>query len=302
MTASTNTFFGKVLLQRVPEILVTFPIFEHHSWEIVFPLPDFLVSTGRKAKGAVIDDLASYFDLPQVERRDVAAFVLRGEDVMRENGIGSRDIAALQFKIFWGINGMTSILAFWLLARTVYTPNLLEELRAEVAPAFENGIDTGPDMEYLKTCPKLNATFYETLRVHGGASGFRRVVSDTTIAGYNFKTGSDVIMPYRQLHIDKEICVPAAETFDINRFIDNPKLATGKTFKPFGGGPALCYGRFLVRQMAPCFLATLVTRYDMEVVGDCPFPEMDHKVPQVGVIVPIMDQIPKIRVRQVTGG
>lgn len=102
MTASTNTFFGKVLLQKFPDILETFATFEHHAWEIIFPLPSFLVTTGRKAKDAVIDDLARYFDLPQDERRDVAAFVSKGEDIMRENGIGSRDIAALLFKMFWG--------------------------------------------------------------------------------------------------------------------------------------------------------------------------------------------------------
>jgi cytochrome P450 len=197
---------------------------------------------------------------------------------------------------------MPSILAFWLLARVVYTPKLLGELRAEVAPAFKDGIHSRPDMEYLMTCPKLNATFHETLRVHGGAAGFRRVVSDTTVAGHTFKTGNDVIMTYRQLHNDREIWGPDAESFDINRFIENPKLATGRTFKPFGGGLALCYGRLLVRQTALCFLATLVTRYDMEVVGDCPFPGMDEKVPQVGVILPMMDQIPKIRIREVTAG
>ena len=173
--------------------------------------------------------------------------------------------------------------------------------RAEVAPAFKNGVGTRPDMEYVKTCPKLNATFYETLRVHGCASGFRRVVSETTIAGYNSKTGNDAIMPYRQLHIDKEILGSDAETFDIHRFIDNPKLATGKTFKPFGGGLALCYARFLVRQTALCFLATLVTRYGIEAVGDSPFPEMDDKLPQLGVVLPMMDQIPKIWIRKVTG-
>lgn len=102
MTASTNTFFGKVLLQNFPDILETFATFEHHAWEIIFPLPNFLVTTGRKSKDAVIDDLARYFDLPQDERCDVAAFVSQGEAAMRENGIGSRDIAALLFKMFWG--------------------------------------------------------------------------------------------------------------------------------------------------------------------------------------------------------
>ncbi|KAG8361350.1 hypothetical protein FVEN_g1031 [Fusarium venenatum] len=191
---------------------------------------------------SVINGLTRYFELPRRERQDAASFVLRSEDAMRKTGIGSQEIVTMVFKLFWGINGMPATVAFWLLARTLYTPGLWEDLRAEVAPAFKNCIHGQPDIEYLKGCLKLNAIYYETLRVHGGASGLRRVASDTVIGGFTFKAGSDVIMPYRQLHVDKEIWGQDAKSFDIDRFIDNTKLATVRTFKPFGGGVTLCPG------------------------------------------------------------
>jgi cytochrome P450 len=197
---------------------------------------------------------------------------------------------------------MPATVAFWLLARTLYIPNLREDLRVEVAAAFKKGVQKGPDIEYLKGCPKLNAMFYETMRVHGGASGFRRVVSDTIIAGFMFKAGNNVIMPYRQMHIDEETWGQDAKMFDISRFITDPRLDTARTFKPFGGGATLCPGRFLVRQTALSLPAILVTRYDIHVVGgvrESAFPQMNERVPGVGVIVPVFEKVPKILVKSV---
>ncbi|CAF3591378.1 unnamed protein product [Fusarium graminearum] len=302
ITVSTNSFFGKVLLKQSPEILDYFPIFDRHVWKMVFRAPKFTFMTAHNAKGSVIDGLTKYFDLPQSERQDAASFILKSEDAMRENGICSREIAALLFKFFWGINGMPTTLAFWFLARTVYTPHLWEDIRAEVAPAFRNGIHSPPDIGYLKKCPKLNATFHETLRIHGGTAGFRQVASDTVIGGFTFKAGSDVIMPYRQMHLDEGIWGQDAKTFDIDRFIHNPKLATAKTFKPFGGGVTLCPGRFHAHRTALSFIAIVITRYDIHVVGGCesrPFPHMNTRGPEVGVIFPVLEQVPQIIVKNV---
>ncbi|KAF5247075.1 hypothetical protein FAUST_927 [Fusarium austroamericanum] len=299
---STNNFFGKVLLEQSPEILHSFPIFDRHAWEMVFRAPKLMFNTAHSAKSSVINSLTKYLELPQSQRQDAASFILRSEDAMRKNGVGSRDIAAMVFKLFWGINGMPAIVAFWLLARTVYTPDLWEAIKTEVAPAFKNGIHSQPDIEYLKGCLKLNAIFYETLRVHGGANGFRTVSSDTVIGGFTFKTGSDVLMPYRQMHLDEVVWGQDAKTFDINRFIDNPKLAAAKTFKPFGGGTTLCPGRFHARHTALSFIATIVTRYNIQVVGGYKseaFHKMNTRGSEVGVVYPVLKHVPKIIVKNV---
>jgi hypothetical protein len=102
VTVSANAFFGKVLLQQSTEILDSFPAFDHHAWEIMFQPPKFFFKTAHNVMGSVIGGLTRYFELPQSKRRDAAAVVLRAENVMRQNGIESRDIAALIFKLFWG--------------------------------------------------------------------------------------------------------------------------------------------------------------------------------------------------------
>lgn len=185
----------------------------------------------------------------------------------------------------------------------MYNPQLKEDIKREVAPAFKNGTQHQPDIEYLlKECPKLNAAFYETMRIHGGASTFRRVVEDTTIAGFEFKSGSDVMMPYRQLHLNKEYWGEDAERFDIDTFLESPKLASARTYRPFGGGATYCPGRHLAQQTALSYLATLVTRYEIQVVGGIEsqaFPEMDDKVPTLGIISPVPGQDVQVRVEAV---
>ncbi|CEI70463.1 unnamed protein product [Fusarium venenatum] len=252
----------------------------------------FMYKTVHNAMDSVINGLTRYFELPRRERQDAASFVLRSEDAMRKTGIGSQEIVTMVFKLFWGINGMPATVAFWLLARTLYTPGLWEDLRAEVAPAFKNCIHGQPDIEYLKGCLKLNAIYYETLRVHGGASGLRRVASDTVIGGFTFKAGSDVIMPYRQLHVDKEIWGQDAKSFDI----DSENFQT-----VWWGCDTMSWG-FLMHQVALSFIGTIVTRYNIHIVGGSEsqrFPQMNHKGPEVGVIFPVFEQVPKIMIKNV---
>lgn len=198
------------------------------------------------------------------------------------------------------INGNPSILAFWFLGHALYNPSLQAQLRAEVAPAFRDGIHSQPDIEYLlRSCPRLNAAFHETMRIHGGASTLRRVVEDTSVGGFTLKTGSDVMMPYRQLHLNGAYWGGDPAEFDVGRFLDDPRLAASRTYRPFGGGATYCPGRHLAQQTALGYLATLLTRFDVRVVGGVEsqrFPEMDDKVPTLGIISPVPGQDVRIRV------
>ncbi|KAG4267397.1 hypothetical protein FPRO04_12957 [Fusarium proliferatum] len=232
---STRNFFGTALIQNSPGLVDDFREFNRQTWKLLYKYPRFLSRSAYDSRDAAIDALKRYFEMPQEQRRDAAPFVIKAEDEMRKHGISNRDIAAVLFKLYWAINGNPSVFAFWLLARTLYTPHLKEGIKREVAPAFKNGIHQQPDVEYLKGCPKLNATYYETMRLHSSSSSFRRVVQDTTVAGFELKAGNDVMMPYRQLHLNTKYFGESAEQFDIDRFVQNPKLHYARTYNPFGG-------------------------------------------------------------------
>ncbi|KAG5820656.1 hypothetical protein H9Q74_006201 [Fusarium xylarioides] len=166
--ASTRSFFGTALFEKSPELVDDFRTFNRQTWKLLYKYPRLLSRSAYDSRDASIDALERYFEMPQDQRRDAAPFVIKAEDEMRKHGISNRDIAAVLFKLYWAINGNPSVLAFWLLARTLYTPNLKEDIKREVAQAFKNGIHHRPDVEYLKGCPKLNATYYETMRLHSG--------------------------------------------------------------------------------------------------------------------------------------
>ncbi|CVK85833.1 related to cytochrome P450 7B1 (oxysterol 7-alpha-hydroxylase) [Fusarium mangiferae] len=283
--AYTKNFFGAALIENSPGLVDDFRGFNRQTWKLLYKYPRFLSRSACDSRDAAIDALERYFEMPQGQRLDAAP-----------------DIAAVLFQLYWAMNGNPSVFAFWLLARTLYTPHLKEDIKREVAPAFKNGMHQEPDVEYLKGCAKLNATYHETMRLHSSSSSFRRVVQDTTVAGFQIKTGNDVMMPYRQLHLNKEYCGESAEQFDIDRFVQDPKLRSAREYNPFGGGTTLCPGRLLARQMDLVYLAILVTRYDIGIVGGCesqPFPEGNDKLPSLGIISPKPGHDVKISVKDV---
>lgn len=98
---STNCFFGTACFRHSPELLDAFHTFNHNAWKLLFRYPRVLSRVSHDAKDACVRALTKYFELPRDERRDAAPFVLRSEHEMRKNGISSRDIAAVLFKLYW---------------------------------------------------------------------------------------------------------------------------------------------------------------------------------------------------------
>ncbi|KAF5646066.1 cytochrome P450 monooxygenase [Fusarium sp. NRRL 25303] len=204
--AYTKKPFGAALIENSPGLVNDFRGFNRQTWKLLSKYPRFLSRSAYDSRDAAIDALERYFEMPQGQRLDAAP-----------------DIAAVLFQLYWA---------------TLYTSHLKEDIKREVAPAFKNGIHQEPDIEYLKGCAKLNATYHETMRLHSSSSSFRRVVQDTKVAGFQIKTGNDVMMPYRQLHLNKEYWGESAEQFDIDRFVRDPKLRSAREYNPFGGEAA----------------------------------------------------------------
>ena len=61
-------------------------------------------------------------------------------------------------------------------------------------------------------------------------------------------------------------------------------LAQSPSWHPFGAGKTLCSGRFLARYSVTTFVATLLRRFDVEMVGSPDFPKGDEGRPVLGII------------------
>lgn len=101
VTASTNAMFGTVCLGNAPELLQAFQDFNHNAWMLLFQYPKIFSMVAENAKDTSVNSLTKYFDLPQDKRPGAAEFIIRSENEMRKNGIGSRDIACVLFKLYW---------------------------------------------------------------------------------------------------------------------------------------------------------------------------------------------------------
>ena len=177
----------------------------------------------------------------------------------------------------------------------IFDPELLATLRAETSLAYQHG---NLNLSHLmEKCPRLDAVYWETLRIVNGALSARKIVAPTPMGSKVLRRGNTILIPFRQLHYNKAVFGDDPARFDPERFLKEKKLKVSSTFKPFGGGLIYCPGRFLAMQVLLVFVALVINRFDIELAEDglqdvkpCrpqTFPKLDESTPALGVNGPI---------------
>lgn len=183
---------------------------------------------------------------------------------------------------------------FWFIAYLLFDPALLALVRHEIAPAF-NGRDI--DQDYLtKQCPRFQGAWEETMRITAFSSSVRFVTEDTVIGNKLLRKGYRIMMPFRQMHLDKSVFGPNVEDFVADRFVKTPSLRTHNM--TFGGGATQCPGRHLATHTILVFVATFLHRF--EVTLDPPgqsFPQIDEANPVLGLVDVKRSSDLKVRLR-----
>ena len=182
-----------------------------------------------------------------------------------------------------------------MLAFLLQSPSLHQSVLTEITPAFRNS--SKPDSQHiLSHAPRLEAIFLEVLRLMDSPGTARTVLSDTAIGSKKLHAGAKLLIPYRQLHLDPDIFGNTVASFDPDRFQRDKSLARSPYYQPFGGGVTRCPGRFLARSEVLTFVATVLWRFDVEVVGmsgepkNAGFPAPEDRNPPIGVLGPIKGQ------------
>lgn len=176
----------------------------------------------------------------------------------------------------------------------------MEEIRTETSKATSN--DAVEVMELMDHCPKLQALFFEVLRITTASASVRRIISPTKIGGKTLRPGNRVLIPYRQLHYNEDVFGEDVNKFNRERFLRNTNLIHHPSFRPFGGGANYCPGRFIARLEVNVFIALVLRRFDIvltENVGkDCSgekgtlqqgFPRCEDSTPCLGIMGPMHD-------------
>jgi hypothetical protein len=299
LRAAARSFFGDALFDINPNMIEDFLNFDSVSWKLMYRYPKILsrdmvcisLMTIRdpankisciylleyvhasvlhrltfcfqhKHKDGLIDAVESYFTLSKDERPDGNWFIQMQEAEMRSLGISTRDMSKFIALIYWVINTNAYKLLFWMISFLLQDQNLIREVSKELQATFR--ADGSLDVAALQSqTPYLTALWHETLRVCNSSASARFVTADTVIGEYTLRAGRRLLIPYRQLHLNKAIFGENAADFDITRFLNDSKLAQNPSYRPFGGGATYCPGRFLAKQEIFMALAFLLHRNDI---------------------------------------
>ena len=156
----------------------------------------------------------------------------------------------------------------------------------------------------LTSCVRLNCLFDEVLRMTNSSSSVRNVISDTIIGDSVLRSGTKVLIPYRQLHFDEAIFGIDAQEFDSERFLRQKSLHKSPSYRPFGGGTTYCPGRFIARQEVVAFVAFVLKRFELEVpcaendgISNT-FPRLEEMKPCLGVMGPVQGSDLIVRIQR----
>ncbi|KAL8704585.1 MAG: hypothetical protein Q9201_002277 [Fulgogasparrea decipioides] len=307
LDSATRSFFGDRLLEIEPNLFQSFFDFDDNSWKLTYHLPRVFAREMYSAKQTATDALSKYFHLPEKERPGAAWLVRTLESEMRHLGIGESDIASFLMMIYWVINGNAYKLCFWILAYVLHDERLLGVIRDEVAPVVKEGL---PGLENrLEQCPMLDSVYNEVLRLTASSSSVRTVLSTTNLGGKQLRSGTKVLVPYRQLHFNEDVWGKDAYSFNPERFLRNKDLVRNSCFRPFGGGTTYCPGRFLAKREVMTFIALVLCRFDISLTTNpaAPtnqksavkpiFPRLEEQKPCLGIMGPIKGDDVCLRVK-----
>lgn len=126
------------------------------------------------------------------------------------------------------------------------------------------------------------------------------------IGGKTLRPGRKLLMPYRQMHLDRDVCGPEAANFDPDRFMRDKSLSRSSPGTPmlFGADvrsllgwerPRYSPGRFPARREVFMFVATVLKRFELDVLpssdgGKPKFPGLDETTPTAGILSRVAGQ------------
>ncbi|KAK8059001.1 cytochrome P450 [Apiospora phragmitis] len=294
-----NTLFGPRLVELSPDFVDRLWAFDEQVFQLVMGLPKWLNAKPAKAHDAYVSaierwlgDVSAGFDWKAAEADWEPRFGGRAVRElyrwMKETDWRDEVIAATLGALAFALKSNSIPTTTWMLMEIIRDPSLLRAVREEVATATETDPATGKpilDNQKLVALPLLQSICTETLRLRINFNIMRDVKQPVVLdnGATTVAPGSLLQMPMMVAHYDEAAWGaaghPASEFWAERhiRYVDEPEAA-GRVRKfamaghptawfPFGGGANVCPGRQLAKYEIFTTIATIVSRFDLEVVA-----------------------------------
>ncbi|KAL0932811.1 cytochrome p450 family protein [Colletotrichum truncatum] len=299
--SAIKSLCGTRLLEIVPDFSEQFWRFDSGSFQLLNGLPRWLNPKPAQERDKIARMSEKYLNevFPTFDWEGLSP------DTYWEPALGSRHSRELQkwaydsgmtlqsraafFFIFNSVNSNTVPVTTWYMMELLKDPSLYEAIRAEAVQALVTDPVTGRrdfDAQKLVSMPLMQSVFIECMRLHVSIAITREILEDTVMDGFHLKKGSLIQAPTNLGHFDDGVWAreghPASEFWAERhvKYVKKEDEATGKTttekqfvmagkpsdFFPFGGGVSMCPGRHFAKQEILLTVATLVTRFDMELI------------------------------------
>ncbi len=197
------------------------------------------------------------------EREDILSLMLSARDEAGEPMTDEQLRDELMTLLFAGHETTATALA-WALYWIHSLPEVKEKLLQELDTLDENA-----DPSVITKLPYLSAVCSETLRIYPvGLFTFARIVKEPIqIMGYEFEPGT-ILSPCIYLTHHREDLYPQPKQFKPERFLE--RQYSPYEFLPFGGGNRRCLGMALALFEMKLVLATIMSRYQLELAENRP--------------------------------
>ncbi|KAI4155070.1 MAG: hypothetical protein LQ340_001249 [Diploschistes diacapsis] len=289
--ASTVALMGTRILELSPEVVEDYWAYDE---AFLLGLPELMYPAGSSARDKLLDAVKRYVEAAHDagldsqeneavwDRNSGCRLFRESLKEMEARGIAHEDQAGALLSLVWATASNSIPLTGWILSTLLEDPSLLVELRDELSTAVTSESDamlnlTEPagtatfDMARLNSLPLLNSIYHECLRLRTSVTVTRRLTADIKIGGYTLRKGNFVMAPSYLAHNDSIAWDDgnghSAQSFLAKRFVkstrSNDSLAP-ETFFPYGGGNAICPGRFFSKQQILVAVAIAVLGLDME--------------------------------------
>ncbi|TDZ21502.1 25-hydroxycholesterol 7-alpha-hydroxylase [Colletotrichum orbiculare MAFF 240422] len=300
--SAIKSLCGTRFLEVNPDFIEQFWRFDSVSYQVMNGLPqwmdpkpalerDKMVAMSEKFLAEVYDQFGWDGLDPETywEPTFGCSYVRGVQKWARDTGMTMRTRASFFVLSIFGLNANTVPVTTWCMMELLKDRSLFEAVRAEALQALIIDPKTGKkdfDARKLVSMPLMQSIYVEVMRLHVSIGITREVMEDTMLDGYRLRKGALIQAPTNLLHQDDEIWErdghKASEFWAERhvRYAAKVDETTGQTttervfvmagkpseFFPYGGGVSMCPGRHFAKQEILLTLATLVARFDMELV------------------------------------